>query len=84
MRVLIDGAPHDGVASVGVNPTVGTLPKPLLEAHIFDFDAELYGRTIEVEMIAFLRGEAKFENAEILARQIAEDAAAARSLLRGL
>jgi len=84
VRVLIDGAPYDGVASVGVNPTVGALPKPLLEAHIFDFDAELYGRTIEVELIAFLRDEAKFENAEILARQIAEDAAAARSLLRGL
>jgi riboflavin kinase/FMN adenylyltransferase len=84
VRVRINGALHDGVASVGVNPTVGALPAPLLEAHIFDFDADLYGKTIHVELIAFLRDEAKFENAEILARQIAEDAAAARSLLRGL
>jgi riboflavin kinase/FMN adenylyltransferase len=84
VRVRIEGASHDGVASVGVNPTVGALPKPLLEAHIFDFDADLYGRTIEVELIAFLRDEAKFETAEMLARQIAEDAAAAKALLLGL
>lgn len=84
VRVSIDGVTYDGVASVGVNPTLGVLPAPLLEAHIFDFDADLYGKTIEVELLAFLRDEAKFENAEILARQIAEDAAAARSLLLGL
>ncbi len=84
VRVRIDGVSYDGVASVGVNPTVGTLPKPLLEAHIFDFDADLYGQTIEVELIAFLREEAKFETAEVLARQIAADAAAAKALLLGL
>jgi riboflavin kinase/FMN adenylyltransferase len=84
VRVGTEGALYDGVASVGVNPTVGALPKPLLEAHIFDFDADLYGKTLEVELFAFLRDEAKFETAEILARQIAEDAAAARALLRGL
>ncbi len=84
VRVGVDGATYDGVASVGVNPTVGALPKPLLETHIFDFDADLYGRIIEVELIAFLREEATFESAEILARQIAEDATAARALLRGL
>jgi riboflavin kinase/FMN adenylyltransferase len=84
VRVAIDGRLLEGVASVGVNPTVGALPEPVLEAHVFDFDADLYGKTIEVELIAFLRDEAKFETAEILARQIAEDAAAARSLLRGL
>ena len=84
VRVAIDERLFDGVASVGVNPTVGTLPAPLLEAHIFDFDADLYGKVIEVELIVFLRDEAKFETADILARQIAEDATAARALLRGL
>lgn len=84
VRVAIDGRLFDGVASVGVNPTVGALSAPLLEAHIFDFEADLYGKTIEVDLIAFLRDEAKFETAEILARQIAEDAAAARALLLGL
>ena len=83
MRVRIGEAAHEGVASVGVNPTVGALPAPVLEAHLFDFDRDIYGQTVEVEMIAFLREEAKFETAEILVRQIAEDAAAARDLLRG-
>jgi riboflavin kinase/FMN adenylyltransferase len=83
VRVRFDGVTHEGVASVGVNPTVGALPEPLLEAHIFDFDADLYGQTIEVELMAFLRDEAKFETAEIMARQIAEDVKAARDLLSG-
>jgi riboflavin kinase/FMN adenylyltransferase len=84
VRVRIGDALHEGVASVGVNPTVGALPEPVLEAHIFNFDADIYGQTIEVEMIALLRDEAKFETAEILVRQIAEDAAAARDLLKGV
>ncbi len=78
---LGDGVRLPGVASVGVNPTVGTLPEPVLEAYLFDFDAELYGRTIEVALIAFLRDEAKFENVEALKAQMAEDAQAARRVL---
>jgi len=70
-----------GVASVGVNPTVGALPAPILEAHIFDFDGDLYGRMIEVQMIAFQRAEAKFESMEAMARQIETDSAQARALL---
>ena len=72
-----------GVASIGINPTFGALPEPVLEVHLFDFDGELYGRTIEVELVGFLREEARFENAETLARQIAEDVAEARALLSG-
>lgn len=81
VRVIIDGASLPGVASVGVNPTVGALPEPLLEAHVFDFDAELYGKTIEVEMIAFLRDEAHFADIEALKTQMADDAAKARAIL---
>lgn len=83
VRVRIDGAPLDGVASVGVNPTVGALPAPVLEAHVFDFDRELYGQTIEVEMIAFLREEAHFADVEALKAQMARDAAAAKAALAG-
>jgi riboflavin kinase/FMN adenylyltransferase len=82
VRVHVSGASHDGVASVGVNPTVGALPEPLLEAHIFNFDRELYGETIEVEMIAFLREEAKFDDVEALKAQMAKDADAARKALK--
>lgn len=81
VRVNLEGASLSGVASIGVNPTVGALPEPLLEAHIFDFDAELYGKTIEVEMIAFLRDEAHFADVEALKAQMADDAAKARAIL---
>ncbi|GAN00051.1 riboflavin kinase [alpha proteobacterium U9-1i] len=76
-----DGALRAGVASVGVNPTVGALPAPLLEAHIFDFDGDLYGRTIETQLFAFLRPEATFASMDEMARQIESDATQARALL---
>ena len=76
-----EGDMRAGVASIGVNPTFGALSEPVLEAHLFDFDRDLYGRTIEVELVGFMRAEEKFESAEALARQIAEDVAQARALL---
>ena len=72
-----------GVASVGVNPTVGALPEPLLEAHLLDFSGDLYGRTIEVELIAFLRTEAKFDGVEALKAQMTQDVIEARRALIG-
>ena len=72
-----------GVASVGVNPTVGALPEPLLEAHLFDFSGDLYGKTIEVELIAFLREEARFDSLGELKRQMTQDVIDARRALIG-
>jgi riboflavin kinase/FMN adenylyltransferase len=79
-----DGVLLPGVASVGVNPTVGALPEPVLEAHLLDFSGDLYGKLIEVELTAFLRDEAKFDSAEALKTQMKKDALQARtSLARG-
>lgn len=78
---LGDGVLLPGVASLGVNPTVGALPEPLLEAHLFDFSGDLYGQTIEVEMIAFLRDEAKFDSLGELKRQMTQDVVDARRAL---
>jgi riboflavin kinase/FMN adenylyltransferase len=80
---LGDGVLLPGVASVGVNPTVGALPEPLLEAHLFDFSGDLYGQTIEVELIAFLRDEAKFDSLGELKRQMTQDVIDARRALIG-
>ena len=69
-----------GVASLGVRPTVnGT--EPLLEAHLFDFDGDLYGRRIEVEFVEKLRDEEKFPDLEAMVKQIDRDAQAARQIL---
>ena len=76
----IDAPPLPGVASLGVRPTVhGT--EPLLEAHLFDFDGDLYGRRIEVEFVRKLRDEEKFEDLDAMVRQIERDALQARAIL---
>ena len=78
---LGDGVLLPGVASIGVNPTVGALPEPVLEAHLLDFSGDLYGRSIEVELIAFLRPEAKFDNITALKTQMTRDVIDARRAL---
>jgi riboflavin kinase/FMN adenylyltransferase len=76
----IERVPLDGVASLGTRPTVnGT--EPLLEVHVFDFHGDLYGRTIEVEFIAKLRDEVKFDSLDSMMVQMKVDAAQARDLL---
>jgi riboflavin kinase/FMN adenylyltransferase len=74
------GRTVDGVANLGLRPTVGGLV-PRLEAHLFDTDADLYGRHLRVALIDFIRPERKFAGLDALKAQIAEDAAQARELL---
>ncbi|HEX3756654.1 MAG TPA: bifunctional riboflavin kinase/FAD synthetase [Rhizomicrobium sp.] len=71
---------HDGVANFGVRPMYRT-PAPLLETHLFDFDGDLYGKYLSVELIAWLRPEAKFEGRDALIAQIRQDAGKARKIL---
>ena len=77
---LPDGRVVDGVANLGVRPMYA-LPEPLLEVWLFDFDEDLYGQTVETELIAFLRGELAFDGLDALKVQIDADAAAARAVL---
>jgi riboflavin kinase / FMN adenylyltransferase len=78
----IEGLPNaPGVASLGTRPTVGGTV-PLLEAHVFDFSGDLYGREIEVQFVSKLREEVCFANLDELVVQMNLDAAQARSILR--
>jgi riboflavin kinase/FMN adenylyltransferase len=71
------------VASLGTRPTVnGT--EPLLEVHLFDFAGDLYGAELEVEFVARLREERRFESLEAMVAQMHLDAAAARAALAPL
>jgi riboflavin kinase/FMN adenylyltransferase len=76
----IDSRPLPGVASLGTRPTVNGV-EPLLEAHVFDFSGDLYGRAIEVEFVAKLRDELKFESLDAMMVQMKIDGARARDLL---
>jgi riboflavin kinase / FMN adenylyltransferase len=76
----VAATPQPGVASLGTRPTVGGV-HALLEVHVFDFSADLYGREIEVEFVAKLRDEEYFPTLEALVEQIDRDAAEARRIL---
>jgi riboflavin kinase/FMN adenylyltransferase len=56
--------------------------EPLLEAHLFDFDGDLYGKRLRVEFVAKLRDEEKFDDLPALVRQMNLDAEQARKVLR--
>ncbi len=77
----VDKAPIAAVTSFGTRPTVDGV-EPLLEAHLFDFDGDLYGRRIEVEFVAKLRDEEKFADLPSLVAQMHKDAAQARGILQ--
>ena len=77
---LEDGSEQPGVASLGVRPTFDP-PQELLEAHLFDFDGDLYGRKIEVALHAFIREERKFDSVDALVAEMRDDEAKARKLL---
>ena len=77
---LPDGRMFDGVASLGVRPMYA-LETPLLEAWLFDFDGDLYGQALDIQLIAWLRGEQTFDGLDTLKAQIDRDAAAARAVL---
>jgi riboflavin kinase/FMN adenylyltransferase len=74
----IAGGKHAGVASVGRRPTINPVPIPLLEAHLFDWDGDLYGSHIKVRFLKKLRDEQKYDDLEALQRAIARDAEQAR------
>ena len=71
---------HAGVASVGTRPTVGGT-EWLLEVHVFDRGAALYGARLDVDFFARLRDEARFDSVEAMTAQMHEDAQLARRLL---
>ena len=77
---LPDGQVYDGVANLGVRPMYPT-DDPLLEVWLFGFDGDLYGQVIETQLIAYLRGERRFDGLDALKTQIEADARAARTAL---
>jgi riboflavin kinase / FMN adenylyltransferase len=77
---LADGRIVGGAANIGIRPSFDP-PIELLEVFIFDFDEQLYDQMIEVELIAFLRPEAKFDDLDSLVVQMDKDIIEARRIL---
>jgi len=75
----IDGEPYQGVANVGVRPTVEGGKKALLEVHLFDFNEDIYGHYVQVYFLHKIRDEKKFDGLAELAKQIGLDSDVAKS-----
>jgi riboflavin kinase/FMN adenylyltransferase len=76
-RVMIDGRPQAAVVNVGVRPTFGETVLAV-EAHLLDFEGDLYGKTVRLDFLDRLRDEMRFSSVEALKAQVARDIAAAR------
>ena len=75
----LNGAPLQGVASLGTRPTVHDNGKPTLEVFIFDFRDDLYGRRLRVDFLKKLRDEEKYPDLDALINQIKRDVDSARA-----
>ena len=81
VRVDVDGTRYDGVASFGVRPMFDA-GAPLLEVFLFDFAGSLYGKTIDVAFIGWVRPEQKFASIDDLKARMADDVTEARDALK--
>jgi len=74
VTIMIDGVAHNGIMNLGVRPTFEEgETQPSVEVHIFDFDGNIYGKQVAVELLYFLRPEKKFSSVEELVGQIRQD-----------
>lgn len=80
-RLVLDGQRYGCMVNIGRHPTVPD-GKPTVEAHIFDFDGDIYGRSLQVETLAYLRPEVRFSSLNALKAQLTQDGLRAREILR--
>ena len=78
----LDGRRFPAVVNIGLHPTAGSLPAPLLEANLLDFQEDLYGKPLIVWLYSFLRPERKFSSLDALTAQIGRDAARTREYFK--
>jgi riboflavin kinase / FMN adenylyltransferase len=79
-RVMLPDAAFPSITNIGMRPTFAE-PAHTIEAHIFDFDRDIYGAAIQLEIVERIRGERKFESGQALAAQIAQDLKRAKEIL---
>ncbi len=80
-RVGWNGRAYPAVTYVGFRPTMSESSAPTVESTLLDFDGNLYGQTIDVDFVSFLRAERRFETTEALAEQVKKDMETARKRL---
>lgn len=79
VQVQWKAAWHWGICNIGLRPTVEDGLKPSVECHLWDFDQDLYGETLRLHLVDYLRSEQKFQDLSALKDQIKQDEASARA-----
>jgi riboflavin kinase/FMN adenylyltransferase len=79
-QVFCEGRYYGGILNIGYNPTFGE-EQLVAETHIFDFNEDIYGKPIKVNLLKFLRSEKKFSGPQELAEQIGKDVLLAKKIL---
>lgn len=80
-RVIHRGTSYPAATSLGVNPTFGDVNERTLESHLMDVTLDLYGETVTIEFVKFIRGMQKFPSPDALAEQMARDEEVIRGIL---
>lgn len=83
-RVRAEGGVYVGVTNVGLRPTLGGEQTPTVETYLLDFQGDLYGREISLELFAYLRPTRKMASLSEVKSQVEQDAARARALLHSI
>lgn len=83
IRAHVDGICHTGMLYIGRRPTLGSDLDITIEANLFNFSGDLYGKEIKIQFVDFIRGDATFDSMEALANQIAVDELRACEVLGG-
>lgn len=78
---LADGSIRQGMMNIGTRPTVNSEENVSLEVHLFDYSGDLYGQTLDIEFVAFMRKEMQFPSLQALQQALRSDAATARHIL---
>lgn len=83
VRVTIEGNQFHGIANIGIKPTFNSTI-PLLEVNIFDFEKDIYGKILDVELLVFMRPERKFSSIDDLKWNIHFDIRSAKYAVKNL
>jgi riboflavin kinase / FMN adenylyltransferase len=81
-RIAMEEGSYPSITNIGIRPTFAE-PERTIETHIFDFNLDIYGREVKLEIAERIRPERKFESAQALAAQIASDLQRAKEILAG-
>ena len=83
VEAVWDGHAHAAVCNVGVRPTLDAGRQVWIEAHVLDFEGDLYGKSLRIDFLEKIRDEKRFASLEELSEQIRKDCAAVRSRAAG-